>query len=244
MGKAEIEAAIKTLEGWSRTVDNWVLICAAGVAIFLAAEVVFSVIHWRTENKLRPLRVTQSQLHEDELVKLNNDTVRLSAEAEAAKSEIATANAEAAKANERSAELKLALEKEIAARQPRHVNQQKLPQLIANLAKITNKGAITVTWKLFDEEAERFGKEILSALKEGGFDAKEARGPLGFGIAGQWVMVRDLRKYQAHPSWVGEVQAVLNDALGLNFDGQEMDPVMAAKSELYGDISIAVGAKP
>jgi hypothetical protein len=48
MGKAEVEAAIKVLEDLGRTVDNWVLICAAGVAIFLAAEVVFSVIHWRS----------------------------------------------------------------------------------------------------------------------------------------------------------------------------------------------------
>jgi hypothetical protein len=45
MGKEEIEAAISALEVWGRTVDNWVLICAAGVAIFLAAEVVFSVSH-------------------------------------------------------------------------------------------------------------------------------------------------------------------------------------------------------
>ena len=56
MGKEEVEVAIRGLESWGRTVDNWVLICAAFVAIFLAAEVIFSVAHWRNENKLRPLR--------------------------------------------------------------------------------------------------------------------------------------------------------------------------------------------
>jgi len=98
MGKDEVEVAIRALEGWSRTIDNWVLICAAGVAIFLAAEVVFSVVHWRNENRLRPLRVTQAQLHADELVRLNNDTARLSAEAESAKGQIAKANARTAEA--------------------------------------------------------------------------------------------------------------------------------------------------
>jgi hypothetical protein len=73
MGKAEIEAAIANLEAWGRTVDNWVLICAAVVALSLTAEVVFSVMHWRNENRLRPIRTAQSQLHETELVTLQKD---------------------------------------------------------------------------------------------------------------------------------------------------------------------------
>lgn len=34
----------------------------------------------------------------------------------------------------------------------------------------------------------------------------------------------------------------LNNKSGYNFDDQQMDPAM--KPEIYGDVSIAVGAKP
>jgi len=62
---------------------------------------------------------------------------------------------------------------------------------------------------LFDEEAERFGKQLLEVLKDSGFNSKEARGPFGFGIPGEWILVRDLRKYQTGPSLVGELQEAL-----------------------------------
>jgi hypothetical protein len=70
MGKDEVESAIGALEAWGRTEDNWVLICASGVALFLAFEVVFSVAHWRNENALRPLRAELNRLHALELADL------------------------------------------------------------------------------------------------------------------------------------------------------------------------------
>ncbi len=87
MSKEELEAAIGALEFWGRWIDNIVLICAVGVAWSLAVEVIFSVAHWRNENKLRPLRIAQVQLHENELATLRNDTARLSSAAETAKLE-------------------------------------------------------------------------------------------------------------------------------------------------------------
>jgi hypothetical protein len=50
MSKEEVESAITALEALGRTEDNWVLIGAIGVALFIAVEVVFSVAHWRNEN--------------------------------------------------------------------------------------------------------------------------------------------------------------------------------------------------
>ena len=70
MGKDAIDAAIAALETWGRTVDNWVLIFGAGVAICLMVEIIFSVAHWRNENKLRPLRAEQARLHAVELAQL------------------------------------------------------------------------------------------------------------------------------------------------------------------------------
>jgi hypothetical protein len=95
MTKDAVDAAIAALETWGRTVDNWVLICAAGVAIFLAAEVVFSVAHWINERNLRPLRVLQSDFHAKELLELGKS---------------------ADEAKERAAQAELALEKYKAPR--------------------------------------------------------------------------------------------------------------------------------
>jgi hypothetical protein len=117
----------------------------------------------------------------------------------------------------------LALEREIAARQPRHISPQQHANLVAALVKISDKSEIAITAKLFDEEAVGFAKELLSSFKEAGFEAKDVRGPMGFGVSGQWILVRDLKLYQTTPSWVGEVQAILKGALGLEFDGREMD---------------------
>jgi hypothetical protein len=95
MTKEAVDAAIAALETWGRTVDNWVLICAAGVAVFLAAEVVFSVAHWINERNLRPLRVLQSNFHVKELITLGKS---------------------ADEAKERAAQAELALEKYKAPR--------------------------------------------------------------------------------------------------------------------------------
>jgi len=77
MDKAGVEAAINTLESWGRTIDNWVLIFAALVAICLTVEVVFSVAHWLNERQLRPLRTQLSQFNAKEIAELNNETARL-----------------------------------------------------------------------------------------------------------------------------------------------------------------------
>src|SRR6185503_5256245 len=70
MDQEAVEAAISSSEGWGRTVDNWLLICVAGIAIFSAAAVVFSVSHWLNEKRLRPLKAQQAAFHTEELVKL------------------------------------------------------------------------------------------------------------------------------------------------------------------------------
>jgi hypothetical protein len=67
MNKAEIEAAIATLESWGRTIDNWVLGCAVVVAVALLLEAIFSVTHWRNDRKLKPLREQLAQLNNIEL---------------------------------------------------------------------------------------------------------------------------------------------------------------------------------
>jgi hypothetical protein len=125
--------------------------------------------------------------------------------------------------------------------QPRLITPQQRLRLVAALSKITPKYELTVTWKLFDEEAERFGKQILEALNEAGFDAKEVRGPFGFSIPGQWVVVRDLQKYQNKLLWVGSVQDALNSTTGVNFDREQMDSTWKPE---YGEVSIVIGAKP
>jgi hypothetical protein len=89
MSKEALEAAIGSLEAWGRTVDNWVLVFAAIVAIALTAEVVFSVLHWRNENSLRPLRTALATQNAREIAELNNETAQLRKQLEPRKIDLA-----------------------------------------------------------------------------------------------------------------------------------------------------------
>ncbi|MGA2795870.1 MAG: hypothetical protein ABSE69_20655 [Roseiarcus sp.] len=70
MGKEELESAINALESAGRTIDNWVLIFAVGVAFCLAMEAIFSVSHWLNNRQLPPLRLELTKLQDIELAKL------------------------------------------------------------------------------------------------------------------------------------------------------------------------------
>jgi hypothetical protein len=231
-----------TLQFW-QSVVVWANVVAlvggvlTGAALFVSAWVSSNIADVVQQDADR--RIAEARTSGDEA---RADAAKANQRASEAAERAASLEKETAQANERAAELKLALEKEIAARQPRQIEKQRLPALREALTKIPNKGEITITWKLFDEEAERFGKQLLEVIRESGFNAKEARGPFGLGIPGQWILVRDLKKYETAPSWVGELQAALNNTSRFYFNGQQMDPAM--KPEIFGDISIAVGAKP
>jgi hypothetical protein len=144
---------------------------------------------------------------------------------EVAKGDIAKANAEAARANERSAELKLALEREVAARQPRTISKEQHDGIVRYLGNASPKGEVIVLWKIFDEEAEKFGKQVLDVLNDAGFAAKEGHGPLSFGEKGAWIVVRDIEHFNKTPTAVGAVQGAFRDILHIEFNGvQRKDP--------------------
>ena len=103
------------------------------------------------------------------------------------------------------------------------------------------KGPITVSAKLFDEEAEQFARQLADVLNAAGFQATVVRGPFSFGLPGQWIVARDLHKWQAGPSYVGFIQEGLRSVLHLEFGGQQMDGTF---SESWGDVAIAIGSQP
>jgi hypothetical protein len=187
MDQPEVVSALSWL-GWLeliKRIGGFMVI--AGVAIEVGGEWISGPFHKIVEDA--------RQL---ELSTLNNEAARLSSEAATARGDIAKANAEtakanevAAKANERAAELKLALEKEVAARQPRRITDAQRAKIVEILKPVAEKGPVSVSWKLFDEEAVQFGQDVLAALQAAGFDAKEERGPMSFGVPGQWVIVPD-----------------------------------------------------
>jgi|ERR1039458_276901 hypothetical protein len=105
---ASADSAVSGVESAIRTLDTWVLVFAALVAIGVLGESILGIWHWVKDRELRPLRVTQAHLHENKLELLRNATAQLSKDAETAKGEIAhaneragNANAEAGRANER-----------------------------------------------------------------------------------------------------------------------------------------------
>ena len=178
--------------------------------------------------------------HDEEIAQLHLETARANRDAEAARKQVALAQEETAKANERTAELKLALEREIAARQPRTITPEQHAAIVKYLANANPKGEIIVVWKQFDEEAQKFGEQVLSVLKDSGFDAKKADGPMTFGERGAWIVVRDLERLRMAPSAIGLVQGALRDILHIQFSGeQRKDPFPD-----LGEAVVAIGAKP
>jgi hypothetical protein len=193
----------------------------------------------RRDELLEAQQETEKKRHDEEIAQLHLETAQANRDAETARREVATAQAETAKANERTAEIKLALEREIAARQPRTITPEQHAKIVEYLKSANPKGPITVVWKLFDEEAEKFARQIIAVLKDSGFDVTEGRGPFGFGERGAWIVVRDLEKVKTSPTAIGAVQGAFRDILHIQFDGGE-------RKEGYPDVdvTIAVGAKP
>ena len=149
MTKETVDAAIATLETWGRVVDNWVLICAAGVAIFLAAEVVFSVSHWLNERNLRPLRVLQSDFHAKELIALGKSADE--AKERAAKAELALEKFRAPRTLSRDEEAAITAEMKTFTRTPLVFGVFQEPEAFALLDQIsrtlTQAGWIEQEWK-------------------------------------------------------------------------------------------------
>lgn len=170
MSKEEIEVAIAALETSIRKLDTWVLVFAALVAIGVLGESVLGIWHWLKDRELRPLRITQSQLHERELEVLRNDTARLSSETETARGEIAKsneragvasaeaarANANAAMANQRAAEImKAAAWRQLSAEQQR--------RFLTSLAH-RSRGKVVLAWIANDPESLGLAVQLSELL--------------------------------------------------------------------------------
>jgi hypothetical protein len=125
-------------------------------------------------------------------------------------------------------------------RAPRTINATQRRQIVAYLAAVNPKGDVFVMWKQFDEEAEGFARQVISVLNESGFQAKEASGPMGFGIPGAWIVVRDFERLKHEPSAAGAIQVAFREICGISFDGaQRKDPFPD-----IGETVIAIGAQP
>jgi hypothetical protein len=176
----------------------------------------------------------------ERIEELQSEAVKASAAIAESDAKTAQANENAAKANERTAELKLALEREIAARQPRTITPEQHAAVVQFLANAGQKGDLIVVWKVFDEEAERFGKQVISVLADAGFNVIKKDGPFSFGEAGAWIVVRDLQQYKSVPNAIGAVQAAFRQILHIELNGvQRADPFPD-----LGEVVVAIGAKP
>jgi hypothetical protein len=183
-------------------------------------------------------QAAKDKRHDEDVARLQHDTAQANERAAQLGREAAEATKTAALANERAAELKLALEREIAARQPRRITSAQQSQIVDTLRQAA-KGPVSVTWKLFDEEATQYGKDVEAALKAAGYDVKEERGAFSFGIPGQWMMVPD-RFWFERPTYAGEIQTALQKATGVLFDGQARPPDF----KIEGDVVLVIGSKP
>jgi hypothetical protein len=162
-----------------------------GIAALLVVGISEVVSHRCGERKNELVREQQAATerhHDEEMARLHLETDQASERAVDLEKETAAASV-------RAEELKLALEKEIAARPPRTISPENREKILSALkADPAPKGHIVVVWKLFDQEAFQFGQQIISLLNDGGFDAVPGDGSITFEESGQWLVVRDLHK--------------------------------------------------
>jgi hypothetical protein len=141
MGKAELDTAIAALEGSLSTINTWLLIFSAVVAIGVGGEAFFGVAAWMKDRQLRPLRAMQVQLHETEL----SEQRRMTAEA-------------IERANEASLEL-------AKFKAPRTLNEQQMQSMIRTMAQFAGQH-ISVGAIPFSFESASLADQIVRALKE------------------------------------------------------------------------------
>jgi hypothetical protein len=176
----------------------------------------------------------------DEKNQHDDDMARLHLETSKANAETAKANEAAARANERAAELKLELDKEVAARQPRHLTPEQKATVVEALRN-SPKGKVFVVSSFFDAEARQFGAEIEDALRASGYEVKEIpqdrpQRPIGYTSPGAWLWVHNLNDpdgLHAKP-----IQDAFK-AAGLYLDGQAHPDLLEA-----GEVMIAVSSHP
>jgi hypothetical protein len=123
------------------------------------------------------------------------------ASGEAAKAEATNAIAETARANERTAELRLALDREIAARQPRTITVEQHDAIVAMLKpERIYKGRVLIN-STFDGEAWQFAEKISNVLKEAGFETQDVpmgERLLGINRSGVFIWIRDIANQPRH----------------------------------------------
>lgn len=222
-------------------ISNLVLLVGAVlVALGTYGTIRFAGIKEKFSDERTAALETQTEQAKAELGVAQANIAKANAQIATASTEAEKAIAETAKANERTAELKLALEREIAERQPRTIDPKAKATIVALLkGDRAPKGRIVVLWKLFDEEAEQFAKQIIDVLKESGFDAVEGTGPMGFKVKGAWIVVRDFAAASATPNALGAVQAAFRNVLHIELDGKQRTEGFPDE-----DAVIAIGPKP
>jgi len=145
MGKEELTAAFSALEDSIARLDAWVIFFGVLVIIGVLGETLEGYRHWVLDKRLRALRETESQVHEAELAKVQNDT----------------ANAEA-----RAAEAKLELAKFKA---PRTLGPEQLARVAAALSRFAKTQFDVAVGPMGDPEPDVLGSAISSALSNAGW---------------------------------------------------------------------------
>ena len=155
-------------------------------------------------------------LNEAETKRAVAESDKANAELEKARVNIATADAEAAKANERAAELRLELDREIAARKPRTISAEQRAALVEMLKPDRIfKGKVSINAAM-EAEAMQFADQIESVLKEAGFDVKQVdfgERAITFNMPGQWIVIKDLNHQPRHG---GPISKAFQN-VGINF---------------------------
>ncbi|HEY8334233.1 MAG TPA: hypothetical protein VIQ05_10625 [Tardiphaga sp.] len=154
------EGSSTKMWGWPLDVWDgvafWTLVAGSLLAAAAVALTGFSsFVSWKTAS------ITQRISDE----KIADATAR----GDAARADAAKAMSETAKANERAAELALAIE----ARKNRTFTETQKKAIVDRLVPLPDKGKVLINVLMSDGEAFQFSDQVLSVLKDAGYDVEE-----------------------------------------------------------------------
>lgn len=143
LGKAE-------LGSWLSTLDIWLLVFGIIVAVGVAGEAIFGVMHWRAGNQLRAIQDAEALEQQRDIEGLRKETAEANRALEAERAE------------------RVKLEAAIAPRRLSSADKQKMAAALAGVPPLP----IVVVSRLFDGEGADFADDIRDVLVAARWDVQ------------------------------------------------------------------------
>lgn len=215
------------LEALLRTLDVWVIVFGVFVAIGVAGESIVGFIHFRKSSQLQRLQTAENLAQQTVIERLRNESASIRSDTAKAMERAAHAEQQAAESNRIAEQERLARVKIEERLAPRRIGPKEHSAFVAALEPFA--GSTVVITKLGDFEAARFGDDLVSVLKEAGWNVQvNLAGMISPPVYGLQGLVNE-------ESPAGKALLAVLRSLGGSFEAAPNSPLLAR---------IVVGLKP